>query len=125
MKEDAGMLLPQDFFDLKEWDHQAIFSKEEAVWTALDRLPDYLASFFQKSWALSNITGQVDKALVIYQGAVRDDLEVKSTGRLYPRGLSCGEQMCNRTHHRDERLYSARWSKSPPLCLRRRQHFRE
>ncbi len=80
MKEGFAMLLPQDFFDLKDFDHQAIFTKEEAVWSALDRLPDYLATFFQKSWPLFHITGQIDKALVIYQGEVREDLDVKSTG---------------------------------------------
>ena len=85
------MLTPQDFFDLKDFDHQGIFSKDEAVWTALDRLKDYLATFFQKSWPLSKITGQIDKALVIYNGEVRNDLEVKTTGpnssiRVYMKG---------------------------------------
>ncbi len=73
-------MLPQDFFDLKGFDHQGIFAGEEAVWTALDRLPDYLASFFQKSWLLSGITGLIEKAIAIYQGERRDDLEIKSTG---------------------------------------------
>ncbi len=44
------MVFAQDFFDWQEWDHQAIFAKEEAVWTALDRLPDYLAAFFTKKY---------------------------------------------------------------------------
>jgi bifunctional N-acetylglucosamine-1-phosphate-uridyltransferase/glucosamine-1-phosphate-acetyltransferase GlmU-like protein len=74
------MLEPQDFFDLKDFDHPAIFSKEEAVWTALDRLPGYLSTFFQKSWPLANIAGPVDKPLVIYEGEVRVDLEVKTAG---------------------------------------------
>jgi carbonic anhydrase/acetyltransferase-like protein (isoleucine patch superfamily) len=74
------MLTPQDFFDLKDFNHQEVFSKDEAVWTTLDRLKDYLAIFFQKSWPLSNITGQIDKPLVIYNGEIRDDLEVKATG---------------------------------------------
>ena len=74
------MLLPQDFFDLKDYDHQAIFPREEAVWRALDLLPDYLASFFQKPWPLSGVTGQISETLVIRQGEVRDDLEVKSAG---------------------------------------------
>jgi len=85
------MLAPQDFFDLKDFDHQGIFSKDEAVWTALDRLKDYLATFFQKSWPLSKMTGQIDKALVIYNGEVRNDLEIKTTGpnssiRVYMKG---------------------------------------
>lgn len=73
------MLLPQDFFDLQKWNHQGIFIQEEAVWTALDRLPDYLAAFFEKSWPLSNRTGLINKALVIYKGEVREDLEVRCT----------------------------------------------
>ena len=74
------MLQSQDFFNLKDFDHQEIFSKDEAVWTTLDRLKDYLATFFQESWPLATITGQVEKPLVIYKGEVRDDLEVKATG---------------------------------------------
>jgi NDP-sugar pyrophosphorylase family protein len=72
------MLTPNEFFDLTDFDHSEIFSKDEAVWTALDRLKDYLATVFQKSWPLSKITGKIDKALVIYQGEVRNDLEVKT-----------------------------------------------
>jgi carbonic anhydrase/acetyltransferase-like protein (isoleucine patch superfamily) len=74
------MLTPQDFFDLKDFRHQEIFSKEETVWTALDRLKDYLATFFQKSWPLCKTTGLIDKALVIYKGEVRNDLEIKTSG---------------------------------------------
>ncbi|MBU1208790.1 MAG: glucose-1-phosphate thymidylyltransferase [Proteobacteria bacterium] len=74
------MLVPQDFFDVKGFDHPEIFLEDEAVWTALDRLPGYLATFFQKSRPLSNITGQINKALVIYKGEIREDLDVKATG---------------------------------------------
>jgi acetyltransferase-like isoleucine patch superfamily enzyme len=73
------MLAPQDFFDLKDCKHQDIFPKDEAVWTPLDRLNDYITTFFQKSWPLSAITGHIDKPLVIYHNEVRDDLEVKTT----------------------------------------------
>jgi NDP-sugar pyrophosphorylase family protein len=79
-KEKFRMLGPQEFFDLKDFSHQEIFSKDKEVWTALDRLKDYLAAFFQKSWPLATITGQIDKPLVIHMGEVRDDLEVKATG---------------------------------------------
>lgn len=74
------MLKPDNFFDLKDFAHQGIFSENEAVWTALDRLKDYLATFFRKSWPLSMTTGPVEKALVIYNNEVRNDLEVKTTG---------------------------------------------
>ncbi len=73
------MFVAQDFFDLKDFEHQDIFQKDEPVWTPLDRLQDYLTIFFQKSWPLSNITGQIDKPLVIYNNEIRDDLEVKTT----------------------------------------------
>jgi acetyltransferase-like isoleucine patch superfamily enzyme len=74
------MLAPQDFFDLKDFDHQEIFSKDEPVWTALDRLKDYLATFFQTSWPLYKMAGQIGRPLVIYNGEVRDDLEIKTAG---------------------------------------------
>lgn len=73
------MLVPQEFFDLERFEHQAIFPKDEPVWTPLDRLKDYLASFFQKPWVLSTITGHIDKPLVIYNGEIRNDLEVETT----------------------------------------------
>jgi acetyltransferase-like isoleucine patch superfamily enzyme len=73
------MLAPQDFFDLKDCEYQEIFPNDDAVWVPLDRLKDYLAAFFQKSWPLANLTGLIDKPLVIYQNEVRDDLEVKTT----------------------------------------------
>ncbi|OGP74625.1 MAG: hypothetical protein A2V86_06925 [Deltaproteobacteria bacterium RBG_16_49_23] len=74
------MLTPQDFFDLNGFEHQGLFSKDEAVWTALDRLNDYLAAFFQKPWPLSKTTGLIDKALMIYNGEVRNDLEIETSG---------------------------------------------
>ena len=73
------MLAPQEFFDLTGCRHQELFLKDEAVWTSLDRMKDYFATFFQKSWPLATRTGHVDKPLVIYQNEVRDDLEVKTT----------------------------------------------
>jgi len=73
------MMTPDNFFDLKDFDHRGIFSENEAAWTALDHLKDYLATFFQKSWPLSKTTGQIGKALVIYNDEVRDDLEVKTS----------------------------------------------
>ena len=74
------MMTAQDFFELRDFDHQGIFSKEEAVWTALDRLKDYLATFFQKSWPLAKRAGMVEKAIAIYNGEVRNDLEIRTTG---------------------------------------------
>jgi hypothetical protein len=74
------MLGSEEFFDLDGFEHEMVFSRNEAVWTALDRLEDYLATFFQESWPLSNIVGQIDKPLVIHDGEVREGLQVKTTG---------------------------------------------
>ncbi len=73
------MLVPQEFFDLEGFEHQDIFPKDEPVWTPLDRLEDFLAAFFQKPWPLSKVTGQIEKPLVLYNGEIRNDLEVKTT----------------------------------------------
>ncbi|UCE54117.1 MAG: hypothetical protein JSV31_01345 [Desulfobacterales bacterium] len=78
------MFASQEFFDLTDFDHQEIFIENQPVWTALDRLPEYLETFFQNSWPLINKSGQIQKTLVIHNGEVRDDLEVKPTG---PKGL--------------------------------------
>ena len=85
------MIAAQDFFDLEGFDHRELFPADEAVWTALDRLRDYLASFFTGSWPLSNISGQIERPLVVFNGEVRFDCEVRATGpdgaiRAYMRG---------------------------------------
>lgn len=72
------MLTPQDFFAWERIRHREIFAQEAAVWTALDLLRDYLAAFFEQPWPLANITGQIARALVIHQGNLRDDLEIKA-----------------------------------------------
>ena len=74
------MPFPQEFFDLKDIEHKELFLETEEVWTVLDRLKDFLASFFQNSWPLSGISGQIKKPLVIHQGEVLEDLEIKATG---------------------------------------------
>ena len=70
------MLTSREFFDLSDYDHQGLILEDAAVWTALDHLKDYLASIFLKPWPLSGITGLINKAIIIYDGEVRDDLEV-------------------------------------------------
>jgi NDP-sugar pyrophosphorylase family protein len=77
---DGLTLTPGNFFDLKDFTHRGIFLENEAVWTALDRLKDYLAAFFREPWPLSDTRGLIEKALVIYHGEVRNDLEVKTSG---------------------------------------------
>ncbi len=74
------MILPGDFFDLKDWEHESLFRSDEPVWTALDRLPRYLAAFFTGRWVLANRTGMVESPLVVINGVVRDDLVVRSSG---------------------------------------------
>jgi len=74
------MILPGDFFDLKECGHEALFLPDAPVWTALDRLQDYLASFFRASWPLAGHAGLVEKPLVIVNNMVRHDLAVRPAG---------------------------------------------
>lgn len=74
------MMLPQDFFDLKEYGHRELFQPDEPVWTALDRLPAYLASFFEGNWPLAGHAGMVEKPLIIVNGTVRNDLIVRPSG---------------------------------------------
>ncbi len=69
-------MFPGDFFSLKEYSHQELFQPDEPVWTVLDRLPAYLASFFKKAWPLNNCAGMVEKPLIIVNGTVRNDLAV-------------------------------------------------
>ncbi len=70
------MMLPGDFFDLREYEHQELFQPDAPVWTALDRLPVYLASFFEGTWPLASHTGMVERPLIIVNGTVRNDLVV-------------------------------------------------
>ena len=74
------MFEPKAFFNLKQVDHPQLFQEDQPIWTALDRLPEYIDSFFSKPWPLAEISGQIEKTLVIHKGNVRDDLEVKPTG---------------------------------------------
>ena len=74
------MLLPGDFFDLKECDHQELFQPNAPVWTALDRLQDYLESFFQTAWPLAGRMGMVENPLIILNNTIRDDLVVRPSG---------------------------------------------
>ena len=74
------MFEPKVFFDLKQYEHRQLFHEDQPVWTVLDRLPEYIASLFNKSWPLADTSGQIEKTLVIHNGTVRNDLEVKPTG---------------------------------------------
>jgi len=70
----------QDFFDLKGLGLEALFRTDEPVWTALDRLPELLNGFFREPWPLSGVSGPVDRPLAIFQGKVREGVEVKPAG---------------------------------------------
>ncbi len=75
------MLLPGNFFDLEKSAHQGLFQPDAPVWTALDRLQDYLASFFKETWPLAGRVGMVEKPLIVVEGKVRDgDLTVRPSG---------------------------------------------
>lgn len=72
--------LAADFFDLADFDHRALFSEDQPVWTALSDLHDYLDTFFQTSWPLAGISGQVDTPLVVHEGKVLRDITIEATG---------------------------------------------
>ena len=74
------MLEPKEFFVLQEFEHREIFPEKAFVWSALDRLEDYLAALFEEGTGLAGINGQVDRPLVIFEGEARQDAEIKSTG---------------------------------------------
>jgi UDP-3-O-[3-hydroxymyristoyl] glucosamine N-acyltransferase len=74
------MFEPQTFFELKDYGHKDIFSLDQPVWKALDRMPDYLDAFFQNPWPLANISGQIERPLVIHNAELHQDLEVKPSG---------------------------------------------
>ena len=71
------MIFPTDFFDLQEYCHQELFQPDAPVWTALDRLPAYLASTFEGTWPLASHVGLVERPLVIVNNTVRNDLAVR------------------------------------------------
>jgi UDP-N-acetylglucosamine diphosphorylase / glucose-1-phosphate thymidylyltransferase / UDP-N-acetylgalactosamine diphosphorylase / glucosamine-1-phosphate N-acetyltransferase / galactosamine-1-phosphate N-acetyltransferase len=73
------MLTPRDFFDLNEDELQGLFAADEPVWTALDRLKDYLSDRFWVAPPLSKWKGQVDRPLVIYDGEVRTDVTIANS----------------------------------------------
>jgi bifunctional N-acetylglucosamine-1-phosphate-uridyltransferase/glucosamine-1-phosphate-acetyltransferase GlmU-like protein len=50
------------------------------VWTALNNLQDYLETFFREPWSLSGLSGQINRPLVIHNGEIREDCEIKATG---------------------------------------------
>jgi bifunctional N-acetylglucosamine-1-phosphate-uridyltransferase/glucosamine-1-phosphate-acetyltransferase GlmU-like protein len=70
----------REFFDLTDFSHQEIFQVEGEVWTALARLPDFLASFFHEPWPLSRTTGLIQRPLAVYQGRSIEGVEVKPAG---------------------------------------------
>lgn len=63
------MLKPEEFFDIADLSHAEIFSPGENVWKALDRLPEFLSSFFQGPWPLSNVKGLIQRPLAVYDGS--------------------------------------------------------
>jgi bifunctional N-acetylglucosamine-1-phosphate-uridyltransferase/glucosamine-1-phosphate-acetyltransferase GlmU-like protein len=70
----------QDFFDVTDLAHPEIFQAEGEVWTALDRLPDFLASFFREPWPLLGTTGLIQRPLAIHQGKCIEGVEAKPAG---------------------------------------------
>lgn len=75
------MMLPADFFDLQECGYQEIFHPDAPVWTALDRLQDFLTSCFQKLWPLAGHMGLVQTPLVIVNGTIHEDVDIRISGK--------------------------------------------
>ena len=61
---------PEAFFDLSDFEHTALFKKEEPVWASLKRIQDYLSSL-----SLGKILG------VVEEGAYLVDSELISIGK--------------------------------------------
>jgi carbonic anhydrase/acetyltransferase-like protein (isoleucine patch superfamily) len=74
------MVTPQAFFDLEGVSHSGIFRPGEEVWKALDHLREFLDSFFQESWPLSNMAGMIETSLAIHEGKVIEGVEVREAG---------------------------------------------
>ncbi len=74
------MMGPEDFFDLKDSGYQNLFQTDTPVWNALDRLGEYLASFFKKSQPLTGHVGMVERPLILLDGTVREDLSIRTVG---------------------------------------------
>jgi acetyltransferase-like isoleucine patch superfamily enzyme len=81
IRRDAkDMPTSQEFFDLADISHPEIFQAEGEVWTALDRLPGFLDSFFRELWPLSGTTGLIQRPLAIHQGECIVGAELRPTG---------------------------------------------
>lgn len=76
-QEHSFILTPEAFFDLNDWEHRELFVPGQPVWTALDRLKDYLAGFFEGSWPLAGFSGPIQRPVVIFGGEVREEAEVR------------------------------------------------
>jgi len=74
------LLTPEDFFALQDFEYQALFTSDEPVWTAFDRMQDCFSDCFKATSTLLAYTGMVEKPLVIHNGEVRNDLEVRPSG---------------------------------------------
>ena len=74
------MLSAREFFDLEGLTDTALFAADEAVWKALDRLPEYLDSLFQGPSPLAGFAGLVQEPLAVHEGQVVRNVRVEPTG---------------------------------------------
>lgn len=74
------MLEPGEFFALEAFEHRAIFREDEAVWSALGRLQDYLAALFEGDKGLAGVTGYVERSVAVFEGKPIEDVELRPTG---------------------------------------------
>jgi len=76
-----NMLGPEDFFTLQDFEYQLLFVSNEPVWAAFDKMQDCFSDWFKASAPLAAYTGMVGKPLVIHNGEVRTDLEIRHSGQ--------------------------------------------
>jgi len=67
------LLTANSFFELADYQHRQLFEDREPVWTALKRLPDYLASYpFPALPAFVTPSVPLDRTLVLHDGEAYD-----------------------------------------------------
>lgn len=71
---------PNNFFDLSNFEHKALFDGAENVWEAFDRIPKYLEEFFARIPKNERIRGVVKPGAVL----VGDDIFIGEGAKIEP-----------------------------------------
>jgi carbonic anhydrase/acetyltransferase-like protein (isoleucine patch superfamily) len=78
--ENETIITSDNFFDLTGFSHPDLFPNDDSVWTALDRLEDFFSGFFKETWPIAGISGQVTSPLVIHNGQMKNNCELRPDG---------------------------------------------